>query len=376
MSIKIALGGDVNFSRHRGEIAGLVQREKASLLVRCWRKLIKKLNLWSLGEYSLTEEIKSILLEEYGGIWEYPEHGINEYNDNSIPFKQIGKFFKNADIGYINLETPLSNNGRHIGSFCSSLKFVRTLKENNINIVSIANNHSFDAGERGFIEMINALKNENIKYVGGGMNIEGARNGEIIEIGRLKLGFLGYTAFCNSFFMSLAKNDQPGILPLFEPIVLDDIRDIKKRCNFLIVAPHFDIENISKIHKNSIAMAHKMVDFGADLIIGSHGHVPKPIEVYNGKLIIYCLGNLIFPFSKKSWGNNIVAEVILSDSGEYKSAKFYPIYCRNKNCYSPYILENEEGDKLLSKIKSDSRKVFRTTLLLGDHLLKVKNFSR
>jgi len=73
------------------------------------------------------------------------------------------------------------------------------------------------------------------------------------------------------------------------------------------------------------AMTHKMVDQGADLIIGSHSHVPKPIEVYNGKLIIYSLGNLIFSFWSKTWGNNLAAEVILSNSGKYEDAKFYPI---------------------------------------------------
>ena len=157
MSIKIALGGDVNFSRHRGEMAGLVQRKKASLLVRYWRKLTKILNSCSaVGNYSPTREIENILLEEYGGIWENPE--VDEYNDNCTPFKQIGKFFRDADIGYINLETPLSKEGRHIGSFCSSPEFAGILKENNITIVSIANNHSFDAGERGFIETIECLK--------------------------------------------------------------------------------------------------------------------------------------------------------------------------------------------------------------------------
>jgi len=100
----------------------------------------------TVGDYSPTPEIKNILLEEYGGIWENPE--VDEYNDDSTPFKQIGKFFRDADMGHINLETPLSKEGHHIGSFCGFPEFAEILKENNITIVSIANNHSFDAGER------------------------------------------------------------------------------------------------------------------------------------------------------------------------------------------------------------------------------------
>lgn len=409
MSIKIALGGDVNFSKHKGQIANLVQWKKDSRIARYRRKLIK--TLWSevnfypsrkitgiianhlygnnilnrnirgifadhfLGNYKATREIKAILLEEYGGgFWKNPLYEINEYNDKNIPFKRIGKFFRNADIGCVNLETPLSKRGRHIGMFCSSPDFAGVLRENNIGIVSLANNHSFDAGERGFIETINVLKDNNIKYFGGGMNIKEARNGEIIEIGKAKLGFLGYTALCNSFFISLARNEQPGILPLFEPVVLDDIRNLKKKCDFLIVAPHFDIENISKIHKNSITIAHKMIDCGADLIIGSHAHVAKPIEIYKGKLIIYCLGRLIFIENIDIWGKSLVAEVILSDSGNYERVRFYPINSDDKNCNSPYIIENEEADKFLLKVKRASEKKFRTPLVLNKHFLEINTF--
>lgn len=45
--------------------------------------------------------------------------------------------------------------------------------------------------ERGFIEMINVLKDNNIRFVGGGVNIEEARHGEVIELRKLKLGFFG-----------------------------------------------------------------------------------------------------------------------------------------------------------------------------------------
>jgi poly-gamma-glutamate synthesis protein (capsule biosynthesis protein) len=388
MSIKIALGGDVNFSKHRGEIAGLVKRKNASFIDRCWRRFIKV--LWvlynyypsrqinytladhNLGNYRPTLEIRNILLEEYSGnIWKHSIKEMNEYNDYSIPFNKIGSFFRDADIGVINLETPLSERGRHIGSFCSSPKYAKVLKNNNIGIVSIANNHSFDAGEIGFIETINALNENKVAYFGGGMNIEEARKGVILDIKGVKVGFLGYTSLCNSYFMSLAKKNQPGILPLFEPIVLDDIRSLKKKCDFLIVVPHFDIENISKIHNNSIKITHKMVDYGADLVIGGHAHIPKPIERYRGKLIIYCLGSLIFIEKFKSWGNSLVAEIILSDTGKYEKARFYPIYSNDLNCSVPYIMKNDKGDRLLSRIKRDSKKKFNTPLRLNEHILEI-----
>ena len=118
-----------------------------------------------------------------------------------------------------------------------------------------------------------------------------------------------------------------------------------------------------------------MIDCGADLIIGSHGHVPKPIEIYKGKLIIYCLGNLIFPFSEKAWGINLVAKITLSDLGKYQEASFYPIDSEDKNCYSPYLMKNDKGDALLNAIKIKSKKLFKVSLQLSEHFLKLKDFN-
>lgn len=391
MPIKIALGGDVNISQHRGDISGLVQIKRDPPLVRYWRKS-KKL-LWAslnlgvpnqyknifaehrFGNYRATQVIENILLEDYGGfIWKNPLEEISEYDDFRTPFKYIGTFFKDADIGHVNLETPLSSIGRHMGMFCSSPDFAEVLKENNINIVSIANNHSFDASESGFIETMGALKKRGIKFVGGGMNIDEARSGEVLDTNGVRVGFLGYTALCNSLFRSLVTKKQPGILPLYEPIILEDIKNLKKKCDFLIVAPHFDIENITKIHKNSIAIAHKMIDNGADLIIGNHAHVPKPIEIYKGKLIIYCLGSLVFMERIKYWGNSLVAQVSLTDSGRYEWVRLYPINTKDINCNAPYIIENKEGDYLLAKIKTKSKKKFDTPMILDKHFLEITAF--
>jgi len=117
-----------------------------------------------------------------------------------------------------------------------------------------------------------------------------------------------------------------------------------------------------------------MVDYGADLIIGSHGHVPKPIEIYKGKLIIYCLGSLVFMERIKYWGNSLVAQVSLTDSGRYEWVRLYPINTKDKYCNAPYIIENREGDYLLAKIKTKSKKKFGTPMTLDKHFLEIAAF--
>lgn len=373
MSIRIAMGGDVNFSRARGQIACLVKRKRPSLPARLWRKLGRRIPFLAMGDDSPADGISGILLPEYGGRWQNPDPETDPGDDLGLPWREIGAFFRKADLGYVNLETPLSSTGRHVGSFCSPPGYAETLAQNNIRLVSIANNHAFDAGEAGLIDTMRALNEHQVRFVGGGMDIGAARAGEMVTVNGLRLGMLAYTATCNSFFISLAKRDQPGILPLYEPMVLEDITAMRNRCDFLLVAPHFDAENVSRVHRNSIAMARRMIDHGADLVIGSHSHVPKPVELYRGKLIIYSLGNLIFPYTARAWGDNLVAEISISGKGKLEKARFFPVQGREA-CFSPRLRSDDQGDRLLERVCRLSRKKFGLPMELRDHFLEISDF--
>lgn len=82
---------------------------------------------------------------------------------------------------------------------------------------------------------------------------------------------------------------------------------------------------------------------------------------------------MIFFFWNKTRGNNLAAEVILSNSGKYENARFCPVNSENKICFSPYIMENKAENKLLSEIERNSEKLFKTALLLNKHVLEIKN---
>ena len=372
MSLTLLCGGDVSFSAHRGEIRHLVERQTESLASSMRAKLIRRVFHQPPPDTTCARPVERILLEDYGGSWQHSPASVYPMPQN--PFEHLARRFHAADVAYANLETPLVANGRHIGSFCSDPMYASVMKDNGVDVVSIANNHIFDAGERGLSETMRVLEENGIDYVGGGMTIAEARRGRIVEVGGVSIGFLAYTALCNSLFMSLATRQQPGILPLFEPIVLDDIRAMRKRCDFLVVAPHFDLENTNAIAPYSIAVAHRMVDSGADLVLGSHGHVPKPIEVYKRRLIIYCLGNLVFPFSCANWGYSLLAEVTISVQGQIQKAKFHAVNGVGPHCGHPLAAEDQEGDALLTMVKSQSERRFRTRSALQSHCIEIGDF--
>jgi len=372
MPVKIALGGDVNFSRHRGELHHLVRKAPAPLVGKVINRIKARSGLGREVGFDPVRVIEEIQLEGYGRVYRNPHPEPFDTGVSQTPFRGIGSFFRDADVGFVNLETPLSDHGRHVGAFASPTGFAGLLVENGIGVVSLANNHAFDAGERGFLETLRVLQENGMAFTGGGHDLAEARRGCVLQVGGLKLGFLGYTSFCNSHFMSLATTDQAGILPLLEPLFLEDIENMRGRCDFLTVAPHFDFENRTVIHPNTVRIARRMVDAGADLVVGSHAHLPKAVEVHRGRPILYCLGNLIFPYAAPSWGNSLLAEVLLDDEGTLRALDLIPIRCRGEHAYSPVIMRDADGDHLLRTLGRASRRKFATPLRLRDHRLALR----
>ena len=65
----------------------------------------------------------------------------------------------------------------------------------------------------------------------------------------------------------------------------------------LVVHIHWGVEDVYYPEPEKIELGHKIVDAGADLIIGTHPHIIQPLEIYNGKHIFYSLGNVITSYS-------------------------------------------------------------------------------
>ncbi|BBE30173.1 hypothetical protein OSSY52_03140 [Tepiditoga spiralis] len=360
--MKINLAGDVSFSLLKGEAKNFMIREKEEKLFKIFlSKILNKLNINYKLYYNYM--FKDIKLKEYSN--EQILYNTNIQIRDINPFEHMKQFFKEADISFFNLETPISNKGRHVGDFNSEIKYLNYIKDLDISLVSIANNHMFDNGEIGFEETLKNLENNNIRYIGGGWNLSNARTLKTIEKKGIKITFLAYTDHCNRNFYGLARENNSGILPLYSKLIKKDINRAKKISDYVFVYLHFVLENKTLIHKEEQKIARKIIDYGADVLIGGHSHVPKGFEIYNNKPIIYSLGNFIFGYNSKNWGNNLVSTIELNKN-KISEIKIYPILSKKEYIFSPIILNNSEGIKLLTRIKKDSKKYCKTKLLLNE----------
>ena len=211
------------------------------------------------------------------------------------PLASFHQLFSAADLRLLNLECVVATSGQAIPkhyTFRAHPRVLQTLKRH-VDGVTLANNHSGDYGREAFAEMLSLLDRHQIAQAGGGMNLAQAHTPWIVERKGLRIAILSYNEFMPRSYEAL--NDAPGVAWSEDAQVIDDIRRARRDYQADIVLPfmHWGWENENTANARQRQLAKKMIDAGADAVIGGHPHVTQDIEFYQGKPIIYSVGNFI-----------------------------------------------------------------------------------
>jgi hypothetical protein len=193
---------------------------------------------------------------------------------------------------------------------------VKSLVYAGFHLVTNASNHCFDYGPESLLESIEVLRRNGIEVVGVGKDLEEARRPAIIERKGTRIAFLDYNSVLPDEYE--AREQKAGCAPIrvgtyYEaqeyqagtpPKVVtipreedvaameEDIRAAKARANIVVMSIHWGIHHIpGMLADYQFTVGHRAIDAGADLILGTHAHLIKGIEVYKGKAIFFSLGN-------------------------------------------------------------------------------------
>ena len=172
---------------------------------------------------------------------------------------------------------------------------LRLLEEMNIQVVSQANNHSLDFGGEALACAQRELNRLGIASVGAGTDIGGAREAVVIRRNGLDLGFLAYASTHPWVGAVPATETSAGVAPLERALIEQDVKDLAKRVDCVIVSLHWGKEYIHYPPPSHLDLAHDIIEWGARLIIGHHPHVIQGIEEIGDGVICYSLGNFLFP---------------------------------------------------------------------------------
>ena len=213
------------------------------------------------------------------------------------PFAPFASLLNAADIRVGNLECVIATVGSAEAdkpyTFRAHPRNLKFLKQH-FDVVSLANNHTGDFGPAAFDEMLLLLTKNKIGYFGGGANLSQAHTPFIIERNGLKIALLGYDEFFPRSFE--ADFDKSGVAWSEDEQVQFDIRRARTEFHADLVIPmmHWGWEHEGLASPRQHQLARLMIDSGADAVVGGHPHVTQDIEHYQGKPIIYSLGNFVF----------------------------------------------------------------------------------
>lgn len=213
------------------------------------------------------------------------------------PFAPFAALLKEADLRIANLECVVATGGRaEPGKPWTFRVHPRALPvlQRHFDAVSLANNHSGDYGPQAFAEMLGRLERAGLPYFGGGRNASHAHTPWVVERQGVRIALLGYNEFFPRSFE--ADADSPGVAWSEDAHVRLDITEARQRYEADIVIPfmHWGLEDEPLASDRQRQLARWMIDAGADAVVGSHPHVTQDIEIYQGKPIVYSLGNFVF----------------------------------------------------------------------------------
>ena len=275
---------------------------------------------------------------------------LNKYDSGngitSILSADLLDTMNSSDITMVNLEFPFSTRGVQMENkqytFKADPSRAPVLKEMGVDIVSLANNHTLDFGTEALLDTITTLRENNIRSVGAGEDLEAAKKPSVITIKGRNIAILGASRVIPVTDWNATKYS-PGVFTTYDPaLLIEEIKLAKQSNDLVIVYVHWGIEKEEYPKEYQRTMAKQYIDAGADLVLGSHPHVLQGIEFYNGKPIVYSLGNFVF-------GHTIERTVLLDVTiDEQNLCNIRLIPCETKDAYTHTITSDDKVHEFYS----------------------------
>lgn len=260
----------------------------------------------------------------------YPYYRLPQ-NANVLFQKIVPYLQKENDILFGNYESTLTDHpysAKDISrsntfAFRSPPAYAQVMRQAGFDVMSVANNHSFDFGQTGFEDTMTHLNNAGVKTVG--------KKGEIVymDVNGVPVAFIAFSYFPDHNLMHDLKAADSLI------------KQAEQQADMVVISVHAGAEGTMAVNTynkteyflgenrgNLVQFAHGVIDSGADLVLGHGPHVPRAIELYKGRLIAYSLGNFLgydtLPVDG-ALGKSMILQVGLNPDGSFFDGSVIPV---------------------------------------------------
>ncbi len=244
-----------------------------------------------------------------------------ERDDGESMFRHVQPFFDAADVVFANSE-QVWGTGHAAARAHATYPHPRgadVLAKVGIDVVSFANNHAMDWGAGGLLATLQLAADAGVRAVGAGATLAQARRPVVVERNGARIGFLAYA--CTGPASYAAEGDRAGYAPVhattrYEQVdsqpgtpprihttpvaehvaaMAQDIRDLRRRVDAVVVSFHWGLHFVPAVIPDyCFAVGRAAAAAGATLVLGTHAHMLKGVEIHDGVPIFYGTGNFAF----------------------------------------------------------------------------------
>lgn len=255
------------------------------------------------------------------------------------PFSGVKKIFEADDLTLVNLEGTFTDYTRSVNkkyTFRAPPEFAEILPLGSVEAVNLANNHTYDFSLKGYRETLEALDVYDIAYCDNDKPV-------MVEIKGVKIGLFGVCAPRNYKLTTLIEQ-------------MEEMRE--EGATVFIASMHWGVEYGAKQNAEQREYAHRLIEAGIDVVVGTHPHVLQGVEWYEGRPIFYSLGNFSFGGNRnpRDW-DTMIAQVTFDISGEapvLTGVRIIPCLISDVvddfQDFRPVPVVGEEASRILQKV--------------------------
>lgn len=253
----------------------------------------------------------------------------------------IAPLLQDADLVFGNFESTLTNTNAsskdtsrpNVFAFRTPPDYNELLRNAGFDVLSIANNHALDFGLKGFSDTANAIEQAGMQAVG--------RKGKIVytTTDLATIAWIGF-GYGRNLDIIQALGSAKSL-----------VKVAQENADVVVVSVHAGAEGTGAMRTrnkteyffgenrgNLVEFSHTLIDAGADLILGHGPHVPRALELHQGKLIAYSLGNFVgyrTLSTQAQLGYSLVLEVELDEQGDFVQGKIHPVRLSSSGIPAP-----------------------------------------
>ena len=268
-----------------------------------------KVNMLAVGDNLVQEGV-------YNAAKKWATDGTYDFTKT---YEHVKPIIQAADVAIINQETLICGGDYAISgtklNFCSPTQLGDTMVDVGFDVFTIANNHMLDRRIDGLEASINywdgMMAKHDILALGAYRNTEDQNKIRIRETNGMKIAYLAYTEHLNGYSIPADSPIKVGITLKDEALIERQIKEARQQADAVIVSMHWGIEDKSYVSEAVKALAKKVINWGADVIIGTHTHTAETMEFITRAdgtkgFVFYSLGNFV---SAQTDNFNVVGEM-------------------------------------------------------------------